>query len=177
MKFRHIFKVLTSLLVLFISACSKEDDDPGYIWEIYPIEFEIKVVNSNGENLLDPKNPDNILDTEMYVIFRDEKFDVRYGYPDGPFFPYPTKALPVEWLGAFIAPYFEFYPGMPERENYLYIGQFYGDSNGKTQFKLYIDGQKFTIYFTNKITAPENIERHYFIDDKEIPGPYFTLTL
>lgn len=169
------------LLAITIScgmiSCKGEHED--LIIDYYPVEFEILVVNTDGENLLDESTPMNILDSEMYVELAGEKYEVQYGRPEDPFFPHPalTRAYMPSWYGAFIAPYWYHYPDLPERGNRLYIGEFPGDIKGEVKFELNLDGHSYNISYINKKFSGLNVEREFYLDGKKIPSSSFTLTL
>ncbi|MCH5241975.1 MAG: hypothetical protein J1F67_06080 [Muribaculaceae bacterium] len=177
MKRLQFWEFIGSILIaLTFTSCNDNDD---VIWDYSPVIFEVLVENSQDENLLDENTAGNILGTEMYVIFENEKFDVTYGWPDDPYFPYPysSRAYMPSWWGAFIAPYFYDYSDLHTRGNRLYIGEFFGDSYGETKFELYLDGHRYEISYTNKIPKPGKVDRHFFLDGKEIPSSNITLIL
>lgn len=174
-KERIIFGLIAGICISLISC--KHDED--LIIDYYPVEYEILVVNSEGDNLLEESTPGNILDTEMYIELAGERYDVNYGRPAEEGFPYPalTRFYMPMWYGAFIAPYWYPYPDVPERENRLYVGEFPGDASGEIMFKLYLDGKSFKISYKNKKISGLDVDRHYYLDGKEIKSSSITLIL
>ena len=169
--------LLTAGITVILNSC-KHDDDIIAI-DYTPIEYEILVVNSVGDNLLEESTPGNILNTEMYIVLAGERYDVNYGRPDEPEFPYPplTRAYMPMWYGAFIAPYWYPYPELPERDNRLYVGEFPGDARSEVTFELYLDGHSYEISYINKKINGLDIDRHFYLDGKEIEGPNITIVL
>lgn len=178
---KNIFFVLSILIPSVIFSSCKDDNESDMIWDYYPVVFEIRVENNKKENLLDENVVGNILDTEMYMIFQGERYEVNKGWPEGSFFPFPsTKVYMPVWYGAFIAPYFfdnSQFEEVPERGNRLYIGEFFGDSTGETSLELYLNGKSFWVSYINKIVKPGQVDRHFYLNDQEIPSSTFTLTL
>ena len=164
-------------LALGLNSC-KHDDDIIAI-DYTPIEYEVLVVNSVGDNLLEESTPGNILEKEMYIELAGERYDVNYGRPDEPEFPYPplTRVYMPMWYGAFIAPYWYPYPELPERDNRLYVGEFPGDARSEITFILYLDGHSYEISYVNKKINGLDIDRHFYLDGKEIEGPNVTIVL
>lgn len=175
--------ILTLFAIFMLSSClySCKESEEDMIWDYSPVDFEILVENSKGENLLDENVADNILNTKMYIIFQDERYEVYKGWPEGSIFPYrSTRVYMPIWYGAFIAPYFFDYShweDVPERGNRLYVGEFFGDSNGETSFQLHLDGHEYKVAYTNKIVKPGKVDRHFFLNDKEIPSSSFEIIL
>ena len=171
-----LFLIIIGLCTGFIS-CKHNDDI--LIIDYSPVIYEILVVNSAGDNLLEESTPGNILDTEMYIELAGERYDVNYGLPDEPIFPYPamTRAYMPAWYGAYIAPYFYPYPGLPERGNRLYVAEFPGDASSEIMFELHLDGHSYEISYKNKKISGLDIDRHYYLNGKEIESSSFTITL
>lgn len=177
---RGLFSLLTfGIFSLFMSCKHDEEDWDDVIIDYSPVVFEILVVDSSGENLLEESTAGNILGSEMYIELSGEKYDVEYGRPMDPVFPYPnlTRAYMPEWYGAFIAPYWYPYPELPERTNRLYIGEFPGNASKEIKFLLFLDGNSYEISFINKKINGLDIDRHYYLDGQEIPSSSFTITL
>ena len=173
---RELFSLVIIGIFSGLISCKSEDDD--MIIDYSPVDFAITVVNSAGDNLLEESTKGNILDTEMYIELCGEIYDVSYGRPE-PIFPYPslTRAYFPAWYGAFIAPYFYEYPDLPPSDNRLFVGEFEGDARGEVKFTLYLDGHSYEISYKNKKISGLNIDRHYYLNGKEIPSSAFTLTL
>ena len=179
-RFKKKVRLFLSITSIWCGMLSCKHDEPNdIIIDYYPVDFEILVVNTGGENLLDESTSNNILDSEMYIELAGEKYEVHYGRPEDPFFPYPplTRAYMPSWYGAFIAPYWYFYPDLVERGNRLYIGEFPGNIKEEVKFKLYLDGNSFEISYFNKKISGLDVERYFYLDGKEIDSSSFTLTL
>ena len=155
------------------------DDDGGYCVDYYPVCFELLVLNSKGENLLEPSTSENILDSEMYMLFGDERYEVNYGRPENSYFPGPsyTRVYLPMWYGAFIAPYWYQYPDLPDRDNRLHIGEFEGGIRGKVMFELVLNNHHYIIGYENKKIEGLDIDRHFYLDDNEIDSGIITIVL
>ena len=179
-KFKNLIMASAVILAGFTSCNSDTDDDDDF-WDVdyYPVIFEIEVLNDEGENVLDASTPGNILDKEMYVLLADEKYDVHYGRPSEPYFPYPhlTRVYMPSWWGAFISPYWYIHPDLPERGNNIYIGEFPGDYNGEVTFQLVLDNSTYSFTYKNKVVGHLQVERHFYLDGEEMPSSSFTIVL
>lgn len=174
---RLIFFV--TLMGIFFNFLSCKGSEEEIIIDYYPVDFEITVHNSQGENLLDPSIPDNILGKEMYILIGDQRYNVNYGRPEVPLFPdfSYTRAYLPSWYGPFIAPYWYQYPDLPDRDNRLYIGEFEGGTVGKITFELVLDNQHYSIGYENKKIKGLNVDRHFYLDGKEIDSNLIKLIL
>ena len=175
---KGIFFFLLSGLFTCFSSC-KNDDDEFLIIDYYPVIYEIQVLNASGENLLDESTEGNILDKEIYIEAYGEKFDVSYGRPEESILPeaFRTRAYMPMWYGVFVSSYWYQYPELPDRDNRLYVGEFPGDASKEVKFKLYLDGHSYDVSYVNKKIKGMEVDRHYYLNGKEINSSTFTLTL
>ena len=94
MKPRYYLIAFAAITVL-LSSCQKEKKD--VIWDLAPTAIIIDVVDENGKNLLDPANPDNILETDITMTHNGRKYS-RLDFVDA--FKVTTKYLgPVAFNG------------------------------------------------------------------------------
>ena len=158
----------------------KEDPfDDGYCIDYAPVIFEVLVLNSNGENVLETGTPGNVLDKEMYLLLEGERYDLTTGRPEDSFFPHPvlTRDYMPMWYGAFISPYWYQDSDLPDRDNRLFIGEFPGDIKGTVAVELFVGNNHFTLSYTNEVIEKLEVERHYYLDGKEIESGIITLVL
>ncbi len=68
--------ILALILGLIFISCSsdKENDEPSIHYPDEDIELYLNIVDSQGNNLLDDKNPNNILSQDINLIFRGRKY-------------------------------------------------------------------------------------------------------
>ncbi len=65
----------TSLILLLLTSCSDEEYFEG---ESDPyVEYRIAVVDEKGNNLVDPANPNNILDRSVSVVYHGEEYPLE----------------------------------------------------------------------------------------------------
>lgn len=163
-------KSFSFLLVFFASigliSCSK---DP-MIWDYVPIYFTIYVYDDQGRNLLDPDTEDNILEDDLYFIYKGEKYDITYGWPSQA----ETRALPIVWYGGFIAPAFS--PSGPYTENAIFIGEFNRISKHES-FELILGNSKNEISYKSKVKSNGMVESSYFLNGHERNNSTFLITL
>lgn len=102
-----------------LTSCSDDDDGPedGAIWDIAPITLQIRLVDAEGNNLLDPKVPGNWYGTEMWMENNGKRYEIKWLDPDdlpkngfAPFF-----VTPSENSRAILAEFYGFYMNTLER--------------------------------------------------------------
>ena len=54
------------------------------LWDFFNYEIVFSAIDADsGQNLFDPKNPNNLLDGGVWVTYRDKRYDVvNYKYPE-----------------------------------------------------------------------------------------------
>lgn len=93
---KHSVLIFTILCLLTVISCEKEYEIPEY--DTWPVSADIFVVDKDGNNLIDPEFPGNILDENITMIHEGEVYErLDYcepfaGDPDIP--DVETKALP-----------------------------------------------------------------------------------
>lgn len=154
-------------LLLFLGAmlvntsCSSDEDDDIWIWDFYPISLNVEVVDEDGNNLLDPANPANILSQPITLTHDGETtpielYKVEAALPE-------SRAILVRWYGAYII-------GAPDQSDgryHIFIGEW--DAFAKDDsVKLNIDGKEYELSFTNSYKAQKHgaydFDRKYYID-------------
>ena len=129
-KLTVIIGLISILSLLFVTTGCDNDDD-GLVGCTLAEAFSMIIVDENDNNLLDPLNPDNII----------EKLEMEIVCSDG-------KVVPLSWIpNEYIAPR----PGFPthnadnpysfaysSRYNCLVIGYWDGDSMWETSFRIRI---------------------------------------
>lgn len=168
--------ILITVICYGLTSCK---NDENLIIDYSPVIYDILVVDSNGNNLLENSTPGNILDTEMFIEMNGERYDVIYGHPYEPEGPFPSKtraSLP-RWFKPFIASYWYPYPVLPEIGNRLYIGEFPGDARGEIKFVLHLGEKSYEISYKNKKIKGFDIDRRYYLDGKKIKSSSITLIL
>lgn len=155
-----------------LSAC---DDDSDLIVDYSPIVLQVWVKDAQGNNLLDPDNPDNILDEEMWIDYKNEVSVVGMGQPDPSGL---TRAYLPQWYGAYIAPaeYLYWDQEYFSIDNRIFIGEFDGGNNGEFNVVLTIGDKSYNLSWTNKVNKL-NTKRQFYIDGKKNKDSVFNITL
>ena len=164
-----LFSLISLIFVIGFTSCHEEEPDDTTIWEYYPFAFRIYVHDREGKNLLDPSNDGNILDKEIYLIYKGEKIDAVIGRPEANL----SRAVPTEWYGIFIAQAFKEYE--PELGNSIFVGQFYGGNN-KGEFELVICDNSYDFKFESIIQKDHQVKREFKMNGFNMYGTtyYFT---
>lgn len=134
-------------LLLFVWSCSSitptgNDDEDDVFWDFICWNVGFVVSDSEGNNLLSPDTPGNLLDQGLYVTYRGEKFELQQEEL--------SRYLPPRTLGLR-------YRELETKQTVLYFGEFtptrnymgesfvihWGDgTQDKIEFDLYITWNK-----------------------------------
>ena len=68
--------LLLLLCMVGVNVSCSNDDDDDLIWDIYPLELIIEVVDKDGNNLMDPNNEHNILESGITATFMGESYQL-----------------------------------------------------------------------------------------------------
>lgn len=173
---------LVLLIALPFSSCKNDDDGPtpGLIWDFAPIILEVKVKNKYDQNLLSSKVPDNILNDNLFLIYKNEMTPITLGWPQeyGDRNEDDTRAYLPHWFGAYIASSRS--PWSADIGETLFIGEFDGQVDGEKSLQLVLDNVVFDISFTNYVKYHKDeveVDRHFYVNGEEVAGPSFTLLL
>lgn len=165
--------MMTGIFSCLMSCVSEE---MTYIFT--PVEFEIEIINDAEQNLLEASTPGNLLETEMYVKLEGVKYEVQYGKPQtslGPFPGFEPDETNARWYFPFIAPDFNTSSDQTDKGNRLNIGQFPGNYSGTVTFELIIGDESINITYQNNILSGLGVDRHFYVNGKEISSSSFTL--
>ena len=164
-------KLLAFFIVTILFSSCESDLENG---EFKNLMVQVAVENSQGQNLLDPTVEGNILSSQMYMIFRDEKYDVKIGWPDMPDdIPgeVSTRMNMPPWYGAFIAPSESWFVNLENPDNnYIFIGEFHGGTQGTTNLQLVILDKEYEISFNNKTMKHFRNEQTFYLNGKKQKG-------
>ena len=165
-------KLLAIIIVTILFSSCESDLKLG---DFKNIMVQVAVENSQGQNLLDPTVEGNILSSHMYMIFRDEKYDIKIGWPDMPDdIPgeeVSTRMNMPAWYGAFIAPSESWFvnPENPDN-NDIFIGEFHGGTQETTNLQLVILDKEYEISFKNNLKKNFRNEQTFYLDGKKQEG-------
>lgn len=98
-----VLLVLSAVLMISLASCGEAPDDRGLCVDWYPVHIFLKVTDVNGADLLDPENPDNMIDGTS-ITFKGETYEAsRQWYETGRMFERPsTKVVDTYLYGLFL---------------------------------------------------------------------------
>ena len=82
---RPISLMLKLMVLCFLCSCS--DDKEPYRMpydEFTPINIYLAISDEAGNDLLNPENPDNILEDEVYVAFKGQEYHLNKSFDTNP---------------------------------------------------------------------------------------------
>ena len=161
------FKKLLSVSLLFfmilgtLTSCSRDDGGGGLIWDIVPLYLQIEVVDGAGHNLVDPANPNHILNTGITATFKGKTYEL-YDIKD---FALSRAYMPM--------PYGLVYKADYDGKYVLFFGEFEGTSNYNHELVMidWKDGTKSEIKIDYKFKWKNNnpkIKEKIWLDGKEV---------
>ncbi len=71
---KSLLIAIAAVLAICFSSCKNDDD--FVIRDIYPVTFDFTIVDSEGNNLLDPAREDNALSDNIHVVFEGEEYPI-----------------------------------------------------------------------------------------------------
>lgn len=157
----YVMALLAVVLCVNLSSCNK-DDEGGYVWDVAPLGITIVVEDENGNNLLDPSVPGNIVSEDIRAIYKGEVYE-KDALAQNP----QSKAIPAIFRGL--------YTVEPIQNSYycLRFGDFKGSGkydNEEVTIEWY-DGTKDTFRFsawTNAVDQKDPIfYRNYWLNGKD----------
>lgn len=77
-KLLNLFIILFSCLAV---SCSSENEESDIILYDFTVRYHIYVVDEQGNNLIDPANPDNILDQDICVLYNGKEYPLLNDTP------------------------------------------------------------------------------------------------
>lgn len=178
-------KLKTTILLLLaitasiiVSSCHNDEEIKEvhikYDSDFQPISLGVRVINSDGQDLLDKNVEGNILDEKMTLTIDGLTTDVEMSRPKGEM--YSRSLIPI-WYGAYI--------WQIDSERFIYIGDFDGALNGKRSMELNLCGQKYDLSLTNDVTYDRKNQKHicvrcFYLDGQLIQSggsPYGECTI
>lgn len=120
MKIRNLLGIFLLLGLMGLTNCS-DGPEPGVIWDIAPLNVQIRVVDEAGHDLLDPDREDSWADKNIKAIYNGRTFEKDSGVP------VKTKAIYVEFTGL------RTYSDPNGRVHGLIFGDFNGDSDYRNE--------------------------------------------
>lgn len=151
-KFNVISLVL--LAVALLSSCKNDD----VIYDIAPVQYEITLIDEDGNNLLDENLPDNLIGADIYVIFNGDRYDTNW---EPPYTVQASRYLMPTWYGLQVWQYYKWenngcfaIPGQYS----LQFGDFFGDEEQHLSIELVIPcrGVSYTIELIHKFKWKHN---------------------
>lgn len=143
--------ILLSILMLSTLCSCSSDDSDDIIWDIYPAGITIRLVDSDGRNLLDPNVEGNWVGSPMHIEYEGQSYSAIWERESIPretraYMPYFYGLI---WDGVFY----------PDESHYcLYFGEFAGDKsyNMKTTFAIEELNTVFEIEYIRKFEWKKN---------------------
>lgn len=165
---RIIFCIGVLFLFLSLSSC-KEKEEEYWVGDVNCEYFQVHVEDEDGNNLLDENYEGNILEKEMYVIYKGEKNDIFLGWPEFR----PGSLAPEVWYEPYIAPALNEYS--PLEKPAIFIGVF--GRGVDSSVDLFIDGISHTLSFKSKQISQFDYDDSYFMDGIQQSNNNFLIVL
>ncbi|MDE6650340.1 MAG: hypothetical protein K2K45_10475 [Muribaculaceae bacterium] len=172
-------------LILCIVSCTKDNDAPDggndMIWDIGPTGINIRLIDEEGNNLLDQETEGNWVGEKMTIGFRDKSYSAIWTYDEYEEFvknPDSRAIMPVFhglfWTGVL--------PTVNQKGACLGFGEFDGASNQEMSLTFMIEqiNTVFEFKFTHAcewINNEPKISNHITYNGKIIKGTILEIIL
>lgn len=154
-----IMSAILLLLAPFLFSCEENME-----WDFVPVEFNFRVENAEGENLLDPSNPDNILSEAIQIVY-DGKTTDAITYEEYIENMMQSRYYMPTFHGALIC------NQGSVKTPHLYVGEFDRAYSYSDSFKLIFSGKEYEVSFkvkNNTHGSKADIELYYYIDGRNV---------
>lgn len=167
-KLKQIIMALVAVLPLtFMVSCSDDDDgdgpEKGVMWDIYPVDIIIDIVDAQGNNLLDPDVPGNIVGQELTVDYEGKTYGTEWNALS--LSPNQSRMILVEFYGLKHYLINRIHPYSSSRRWALFLGDLRGDCDYDTTMVLKYKDREFEIRVVNNFEwvkhLPERDTRVY----------------
>lgn len=171
MKLTTTIKYLSLSLVLcaFVS-CKDDNNDDDLIIDYSPVNLIVEVLNPNGENLLNPATPGNILEWDNYIYCDNRRYTISEWNPDNSQYQVVTRAYFPKWYGARIILAYQ------TNEPAIAIGEFNGGGSGTAHVLLVLGTHTYDLSFTSKVNGL-NVDRQFYLDGKKQDSSLFKIVI
>jgi hypothetical protein len=177
-------KLLKTLLLLvavgFMTGCSSDEEGKNgpndVIWDISPVNFKIAITDSEGNDLLDPSSPNNLIN-DIIVQYKEDTYSVILpGQKDNERISGNgvTRAYAAMFNGLFLRQKLEYEKNYGTSNYLLVFGEFDGTENvDKRMITLTIqDNYQVNLSYSNEFHwnadgSPSN-KRKFFLDNQEL---------
>lgn len=167
LKFCSALLVIATIVACDDSSSSENYDD--YIFDVYPVDVTIFLVNENGDNLLDESYKGNLLEYRIEMTYEDETYALG-----------EEVATTRDYM-----PSFEGLQLLNATSSYgarMWFGEFEGASTYSATMSLYIgNGYTYEIKFDreyygwNSTIGDVECNTTYYLDGEVVDGKYITI--
>lgn len=172
---KSLLITLMATMALCFNACGTEGD---VIWDITPVSLDFIIVDSDGNNLLDPAREDNVLNDDIHIVYQGVEY---------PIVDFMENPQPQQLSRAYLALFYGL-RALPEAgedwgpmsKRYLSFGEFDGAANQDitAEFVWPEQNRRYTVRIDHKYKMkgdkPKITNKRYF-DGKQIDATYFTI--
>ncbi|MDE6418437.1 MAG: hypothetical protein K2K49_04435 [Duncaniella sp.] len=170
---RAVLMLITALLPMILFCSCK--DEPGMIWDFYPVTASINIKNIHGENLLLPTANGSLYGKKITVEYDGQEYELDWEAERGSryYLPHFTGLTLING-GQFSADE-EWVPNP-----YLSFGEFDGEDDQNITFKFWIEGYD-TVWTINVVHTVKwkgnkpKVTNKYFRNGKEVKSIVITL--
>lgn len=76
------FQILAMIVItLSCAACSSDNEESDITLYDFTVDYYVHVVDEQGNNLIDPTNPENILDQNICVLYNGKEYPLSNNTP------------------------------------------------------------------------------------------------
>lgn len=168
-RINYLYLLVMAIIALAMPSCS--DEDEYYITDVYATILKVQINDADGNNLLDPDFPGNIIGEDISIEYEGETYSVNW-------------ESEKEVASRYYLPYFF---GIRHTNEYskdwkVAIGEFDGARNYDITIPLSVNNRIFNIRLKHicemkKNGLVENLETTVYLEGKEYKGENVTIVL
>lgn len=168
-----LFYLFLSLLLPGVTGCKNHndepDDDDGVVWDIGAAEIFIKILDKDGNNLLDPNMKGNWVGAPMFMVYNNEQYPAKWKQED---LTRQTRYYMAHFEGLVWNGVWTY---LPPQNLSLEFGEFQGEANLDIEADFLIEEIN-TIYKIKYVhtfrweNKKPHVENHIYLNGKEYDG-------
>ncbi len=167
---KKILMMLALCAAVCLPSCSNDDDEVDFSPLNCTVSLNVKVVNADGKNLLDPEVKGNILGETMTVNIDGATTNVATVAPTAVVTPAPAHAFAAQWFGAYVSR-----TDVEKAGDKIVIGQFDGTGIYTQEMTLTLGGESFVLSYDNNFRSSSNCTREFYLNGQLIEKNLFPL--
>lgn len=139
---KKLIPILTVFLCVMSVACTTEE----MIYDVYPIELVMDVCDKNGNSLLNPEAPGNVVGEDMTIEYKGEVYPIQWKTDH----PERSRYYLAVFMGMWHHRKNRYEPALDQNVWVIRIGELPGDEKKEYTLPITFRGKTHTLYINHK---------------------------